>query len=429
MSQNENTEKVEADLLAYCYVDPAIIDKAVQAGITPAHFTNPQRHHQFRFLCQLRLQQRPTDVAGVYQAAASDGVLEQLGGVQAIMWAGDLTHTTPGGGEPAMAALHALWSRRESYKLLGSAMADLEAGHDMAKVRATMEQAAGVLAGQQRVQRTLADIDNEIETNLHEIEAGTALTGAISWGIPKMDSYMKPIMKNEYVLICARPSRGKTSLLSHLAAYNLSHGKRVVYFNLEDADTEIIKKMAAQMAGICITDWATLDAAQRERFRIYKKKIVTSKNFMVFDKDNTLEAIQTRCRLLAAGFKPQLVLIDYLGCLRLPGKSIYESVSTVSKAMPPLRKLLDCPLVVGQQLKRSDDETREPGLQDLRDSGQLEEDAARVVMLHWKDPTKLDIDYRDYVILQPKHRFGPTTAVAGITFHAPTTRFMETKLN
>jgi replicative DNA helicase len=96
--------------------------------------------------------------------------------------------------------------------------------------------------------------------------------------------------------------------------------------------------------------------------------------------------------------------------------------------MIPLRKALGCALVVGQQLNRaSEAQEREPTLGDLRDSGQLEEDAHRCVMLHWKDSNILDREIRAYRILQPKLRDGRTTSVDGIEFNAPTTTWREAK--
>jgi replicative DNA helicase len=364
-----------------------------------------------------------------FKRLCASGRVAALGGIPHIFQCADLGSASPGGAGPCIDRILDVHAKRQAYKLLAGAVEHLkEGGGDLGEVRGILEKATAVCAGQSNLHRGIDDIDRDIEENLKEIEEGREMTGAISWGIPKLDKFLRPIKRNEYCLVCARPSRGKTSMLTHLAGYNLSHGKRVVFFNLEDADTEIVVKMAAQMARVCVSDWASTTNDDRARFRTYKDKIVKSKKFMVFDRDTTLEAIQTRCRLLVQSFKPELVVIDYLGCLRIPGKSLYESVSAVSKAMPPLRKLLGCPLVVGQQLKRLENEQAEPGLQDLRDSGQLEEDAARAVMLHWKDPTKLDLDYRDYTILQPKYRFGPTTAVSGITFHAPTTTFREANL-
>jgi replicative DNA helicase len=352
-----------------------------------------------------------------------------MGGIPHVFQCADLAGASPGGAGPCIDRILDVHAKRQAYKLLAGAVEHLtDGGGDLDTVRQTVERVAGICAGQSSVQRTLADVGAEIETNLREIEEGKELTGAISWGLPKLDRFIRPLKSNEYTLICARPSRGKTSMLTHLTGHNFTKGKRVVFFNLEDDDTDIVKKMASQMAGVCLDNWADLMNEDRARFRRFKDKIVASKNILIFDRDRTLEAIQSRCRLLVNSFKPELVVIDYLGCIRMPGKSIYESVSTVSKAMPGLRKLLGCPLVAGQQLKRLEVESGEPTLADLRDSGQLEEDATRVVLLHWRESQYLDQETRPYKIMQPKYRFGPTTAVTGINFHAPTTRWVEATL-
>jgi replicative DNA helicase len=420
---NEHNEQA---LLGYAYTDPQVIDRATQAGVTAEAFIKPEHHHQWRFLCELRLRGMGTDSGTVIQEAVAAGRISALGGIPHIFQCADLGSASPGGAGPCIDRILDVHAKRQAYKLLKGAVESLEGGGgDVGEVRETVERVAGICAGNATVQRTLADVGAEIETNLREIEEGKELTGAISWGLPKLDRFIRPLKRNEYTLICARPSRGKTSMLTHLTGYNFTKGKRVVFFNLEDDDTDIVKKMASQMAGVCLDSWADLTNEDRARFRRFKDKIVASKNILIFDRDRTLEAIQSRCRLLVNSFKPELVVIDYLGCIRMPGKSIYESVSTVSKAMPGLRKTLGCPLVAGQQLKRLEVESGEPTLGDLRDSGQLEEDATRVVLLHWKESQYLDQELRPYKIMQPKYRFGPTTAVSGINFHAPTTRWME----
>jgi len=184
--------------------------------------------------------------------------------------------------------------------------------------------------------------------------------------------------------------------------------------------------MACQYAKVNWQKRAEWMPDEYKRFNEARTFIRGTNRLLIYDKDLTLDAIESRSRLLASSFKPDVVIGDYLGLVRTKGKDIYERVSNASKAMIPLRKALDCPLVFGQQLKRSENEKEEPTLGALRDSGQLEEDASRVVMLHWTDGQFLDQEHRPYKILQPKFRDGPTTAVSGITFHAPTTRFYET---
>jgi len=97
--------------------------------------------------------------------------------------------------------------------------------------------------------------------------------------------------------------------------------------------------------------------------------------------------------------------------------------------------MLGCPLIVASQLNRkyssdpkgnkTEDKASEPTSEALRDSGHCEQDAHRIVFLHWRNSHQLDVTTRDYALLQTKCRDGVVTSINNITFHAPTTRFID----
>jgi replicative DNA helicase len=151
----------------------------------------------------------------------------------------------------------------------------------------------------------------------------------------------------------------------------------------------------------------------------------------VFDKDMSVAQIESRCRLLAASWKPQLVIIDYLGLIRGTDGSAYERMGQLSKAMIPLRKTLGCVLMVAAQLNRSNErEDRAPTRSDFRDAGSIEEDAHRVIALHRPSKShtgnvqELGQSHYDYDLLQLKLRDGPL-AYSRIKYFAPHTWFYE----
>lgn len=418
----------ERHFLSECIYDPAHIDKAVQAGLTQAHFTDYQHRDLWAFLLDLRASGKPIDEANIYAEASARGVLQKLGGTERLLEITSDAGRTPPAGTPWLDCLLTAFAKREAWKKLEHAKTLLERNEaSLDEVRALAEQAAGFCSQQRQQQRTIETIDDEIAAEVAAAKTGKKdESKLIKWGLPKLDKFLTPIESHEYVLICARPSRGKSSMLAQLAIRNLYRGKRIAYFTLETSDKSVVKQMAAQMAKLNLKEMHNWMPENFEDFDEARQFIRASGRLLVFDRDMELPQIEARCRLLAASFKPDVVMLDYLGLVRTAGKSIYERVSGASKAMIPLRKALGCPLIVGQQLNRaSDAQEREPTLGDLRDSGQLEEDAHRVVMLHWKDSRLLDQPTREYIVLQPKLRDGPTTAADGIKFHAPTTRFYE----
>jgi replicative DNA helicase len=420
--------EIEEAWLSCCLQDPEHIDKGVGAGLTNNHFKHRPHGELWRLLCELRLSGTTCDANGVVSAAVQRGVAERAGGVAGILGMEGKVSSPAITGAAMLPALLDLHAKREIWTRCATVTEQLKSGAgNLEEIRPLLDEAAQYCTGQSRAPaRTVDDLDRELEAQIAAAKENKPRTDLIGWGLSKLDKYMDPIGPHEYVLICARPSVGKSSMLANLALTALRNKQRVCVFTLETSDTSVYRQMVAQSAGVNmkrIQDWFPTD---HERVKKVRDAIRDSKRFMVFDRDMTLEAITSRCRLLATTFKPNLVILDYLGLVSTDGDNIYQRVSKVSKAMIPLRKTLGCALVVGQQLNRgSQAENREPTLADLRDSGQLEEDAHRVVMLHWKDSRLLDQETRQYKILQPKCRDGVTTAVDGIEFHAPTTRWRE----
>jgi replicative DNA helicase len=420
-----SSDKLEAGFLGAIRIDNAIIDKALQAGLTAGHFADIPNREQWRLAVEMRTEGAEVSDAGLYAKAHSLGILANLGGMDRLLSTGTGSAL---GYEQMLASLIDAYGKREAYKLLKRGMEGLaKQTLEMADIRELADNVTAVCAGKQNHHRSIADIDAEIDADVKAaMEGKTGDEGSLTWGLPKLDNFLRPIRRHEYVLVCARPSRGKSSMLAFIAGANLMQGKRVAFFTLETSDKAVVQQMAAQIAGVRLDSMAQWMPDQFRLFNTARAKLKDSKRLMVFDRDMSLDAITARCRLLAGSFKPDLVIIDYLGLVATNGRTPYERVSLVSKAMIPLRKALGCALVVGQQLNRaSEAQEREPTLGDLRDSGQLEEDAHRCVMLHWKDSNILDREIRAYKVLQPKLRDGRTTSVDGIEFNAPTTTWRE----
>jgi replicative DNA helicase len=418
-------EKVESDFLGTCLLDGTTIDRAIQAGVTAAHFVSSLHREQWRLLVQLRLAGKPTDVEGAYAAAAADpATLAGIGGAAALVL--HQQNTSLHGGA-LIAAIVSGYAHREAGRLLSLGSRALAAGElDLDGVRGLAEQVVGVCSGQQRIQRSLADIAAEAVKDVKEQISGKAPTRSLIYtGLPTFDKYATPMETHEYVVVGARTSHGKSSFLTQVAGHNLSLKKKVAIFTLETSDKSVLKQIVGQRAKVNLRDLAHEPADKQQEYLAKLEYASTTKNLLIFDQDMSLTAIESRCRLLAQSWKPDLVIIDYLGILRTEGTSQYERITAISKAMIPLRKALGCTLMIGCQLGRgSEKEERQPQRTDFRDSGSIEEDSSRLIVLWRKPGQPLDLTYFDCEILQLKLRDGPTTSVA-CRFHAPTTLFVE----
>jgi replicative DNA helicase len=231
--------------------------------------------------------------------------------------------------------------------------------------------------------------------------------------------------RHEYVVVAGRSSHGKSSLMLQIAGHNLTRGKRVAIFSLETSDKAVVKQIAGQKAGV---DLRNLDREMRDTQMAYiehLRHLQTTKSLLVFDRDLTISSIESRCRLIAQSFKPDLVIIDYLGLIGGMDGSAYERASKLSKAMIPLQKNLGCTLMVGVQLNQgAEKEEGEPNRTDARDSGQILVDSHRFMAI-WRKPNQpIDNLWFESELLQLKLRDGALCKTA-VRFHAPSARFVE----
>ena len=116
-----------------------------------------------------------------------------------------------------------------------------------------------------------------------------------------------------------------------------------------------------------------------------------------------------------------MIVVDYLTLVtgnRERGASRAEEVGTVSKGLKRLARELDVPVMAMAQLKR-DSDGRQPKLNDLRESGDLEQDADKVIFI-WR--SKADNHIRNITLA--KNRSGPTGQTQ-LRFDGPEMRYVE----
>ncbi len=210
-------------------------------------------------------------------------------------------------------------------------------------------------------------------------------------GFVQFDDYM--LFKKgdcELILLGARPSMGKSALMVQLGLEATQHGP-VLFYSLEMSTKSIRSRVVAAHLQ------KSLAAIQQGRVAISDIKrgqTELPKNFYLIEKaDMTVHAIRDSARNFAREIgPPALILVDYIQivkCREEKNRSRNDEVGSVSSNLKAMAKELNCPVLVGSQLNRKNEDrgSREGGsftpmLSDLKDSGSLEQDADYVVFLH-----------------------------------------------
>jgi replicative DNA helicase len=140
----------------------------------------------------------------------------------------------------------------------------------------------------------------------------------------------------------------------------------------------------------------------------------------------TIGEVRARCRSLHRRQKRLgLVVVDYLQLMRGEGENRTQEIGSLSRGLKGLAKELDCPVVALSQLSRKVEERtdKRPLMSDLRDSGDVEQDADVILMLYRDEEYNPDSPAKGTAeVLIRKFRNGET-GVVRVTYLAEYTRF------
>lgn len=221
-------------------------------------------------------------------------------------------------------------------------------------------------------------------------------TGVSCRVIKPLDNLVGTMRRKQLILMAGRPGMGKTAVALSYALGAAQNGHGVLFVSLEMSSEELAARAAADLSfdtspvpyaaindGVRSPQVFDAIADARERMADMPLTIIDTGSLTVGRLNMIVRRIARQ--MAAKGDKLELVVVDYLQLLRTDERhrSAYESVSEISRTLKSIAKDNDVAVLALAQLsreveKRSD---RRPQLADLRDSGQLEQDADTIVFL------------------------------------------------
>ena len=208
----------------------------------------------------------------------------------------------------------------------------------------------------------------------------------IDTGFARLDRILHGMYPGNLVLLAARPGVGKSAIAASLALRVAEKGTAAVLFSCEMSNDEIVQRYIANRAGINlddVTDRTFLDDnGQRDRA---SKAMEDIRHFPLYLYDDPgISAMDIR-RTLQTVRNVGIIVVDYIQLMDAAGKSENRNleVAGISKALKQIAREFGIPVIALSQLSRTKDDTDEPGLTALRDSGALEQDADKVILL-WR---------------------------------------------
>ena len=242
-------------------------------------------------------------------------------------------------------------------------------------------------------------------------------TTLIQTGLPKLDRVITGMTRGEITIIAGRPGNAKTTVAANIARNLIHQGKKVVMFNREMPNTEMMKKFLAMESDSLqyrnLRNNVSLDKDNIQATVDKIKELYEGKLYMfddVRDMENTFREIKA--------IKPDVVIDDHIGLIEHPPqdrRDLRLKIGDVSRNYKWLAKAEDMSVVLVSQMNRNMEHRndRVPRLSDLAESGNLEQDAEIVVFSHYPWVSRYGDDGNSDCYLElivAKNRYGQTNS-------------------
>ncbi|WP_033745141.1 replicative DNA helicase [Helicobacter pylori] len=218
---------------------------------------------------------------------------------------------------------------------------------------------------------------------------GSLEVTGIPTGFAQLDNYTSGFNQGSLVIIGARPSMGKTSLMMNMVLSALNDDRGVAVFSLEMSAEQLALRALSGLTSINMHDLESgrLDDDQWENLAKCFDDISQKKLFF-YDKSYLgINQVRLQLRKLKSQHKELgIAFIDYLQLMSgsKANKERHEQIAEISRELKTLARELEIPIIALVQLNRSleNRDDKRPILSDIKDSGGIEQDADIVLFLY-----------------------------------------------
>ncbi len=257
------------------------------------------------------------------------------------------------------------------------------------------------------------------------------ITG-VPTGFVDLDEMTRGLQGGDLIIVAARPSMGKTSLVLNMAQHVAVQPDHTVgFFSLEMSKESLFLRLLTSEAQIDSHRLMSGAIGQKDYSRISHALETLSAMKLYIDDTANIGVLEMRAkaRRLQSEHRLSMLVVDYIQLMS--GRGRFENrtleLASISRSLKGLAKELSVPIVVLSQLSRAPESRSDhrPQLSDLRESGALEQDADVVILIYREDAYNRDPNNPDAgtaELILAKQRNGPT-GVVRLAFLREQTRF------
>jgi len=394
----------EQAVLGACLSDPAqavpevltVLASRAQAKLA---FYDLRHALLFGVLVEMHDGGKPMDIITIKQRLLDVGQLEAVGGLNYLT---SLMDSVPGAALVTQyaEAVAAKWKLRKMQSSLVEGLQRIRSGEADTTAEGVLEEiSANVMdvvsdaesAGRGTV--LMGDYFEAIQTRMETFVQGRKVMQGLSTGFNYLDNMLCGLKGGEYIVIAARPGQGKTSIILQMAEHiSLKHEQPVGIFSMEMTGEALAERVWFSFSGANFQHYRNgfMETRDVPRLLAAALKLRRAPIYINDQCAMNIQRLSVEARKMKRKHGIAALFVDYLQLMpATPGRENdmrARELADISMGLKRLSKELNLPVVVLAQMNRNieqeDNKNRKPVLSDLKDCGQIEQDADVVGFLY-----------------------------------------------
>lgn len=260
------------------------------------------------------------------------------------------------------------------------------------------------------------DLLNELDKKMLEASTHSGVNG-IRTGYDRFDTVTSGMQPTNLIIVAARPAMGKTQFaLGILKSASINGDKKGLFISCEMDEVQVMKRIISVDSGV---KGYSIKRGKLETDEILKyersRQRIKSANFKIVAGSFTISDVLSLVYKMKHSEGLDYVIIDYIQKIQSPGsQNRTNEVGDVSRKLKDMANDLKIPVVALAQLSRAVEHRvdKKPVLSDLRESGDIEQDADIVTFLYrpsyYMSPEERETNpmAEDGYVVIAKHRDG-----------------------
>lgn len=227
-----------------------------------------------------------------------------------------------------------------------------------------------------------------LDKAIHAVTDSLCGSDGIPTGFPGLDTMTGGLFGSELTVIGARPSMGKTALAINMAVNMAKAGVPVAFFSVEMKTALLLKRIMSSLSGVASSHFRTGEFSTIQHGQVCEAAgtMLDWPLYIVDCPGLNVAQMAMQARRMIRKHDCKVIFVDYIGLMKLGGRveSKRVEVGEISHALKGMAREHDVPVVALSQLNRMSEarQDKRPYLADMKDSGDIEQDADTVMLLY-----------------------------------------------